>query len=40
MGDVSKKLMDQFAANLNKMLDEQRCDRRSRQRRHDGGVGG
>jgi hypothetical protein len=23
MGDVSKKLMDQFAANLNKMLDEQ-----------------
>jgi hypothetical protein len=23
MGDVSKKLMDQFAANLNRMLDEQ-----------------
>ena len=26
MGDVSKKLMDQFAANLNTMLDEQRPD--------------
>ena len=25
MGDVSKKLMDQFAANLNKMLDEHRA---------------
>ena len=26
MGDVSKKLMDQFAANLNTMLDEQNLD--------------
>jgi uncharacterized protein len=26
MGDVSKKLMDQFATNLNRMLDEQRSE--------------
>ena len=35
MGDVSKKLMDQFSANLNTMLDEQSIDQPSSEPAED-----